>query len=187
MEILIRIVLLFVAVVSVVVPATAADEAKPAAAAAASPLTDHNRFMWGYIKMILVRSAEKMPEEHYAFRPADSVRTYGQIIGHLADSQYFFCSMALGEKKPDVQVEKTKTSKADLVAALQTATAYCDKAYALTDAAALETVKFSGRDTPKLGVLNINNVHSMEHYGNLITYMRMKGIVPPTSEPGFGK
>ena len=162
--------------------ALAADETKPA-----NVFTDHNRMMWSYMKQIILRSAEKMPEENYAFRPADSVRTYGQIVGHVADAQYAFCSVALGEKKPDVQIEKTKASKADLVAALQDALKYCDKAYdGLTDASGLEMAKLMGRDMPKLGVLNVNNVHLMEHYGNLVTYMRMKGIVPPTSEPGFG-
>jgi hypothetical protein len=78
-----------------------------------------------------------------------------------------------------------KTSKADLIAALKTAFAYCDKAYdGMTDASGGQIVKLFGTDTPKLGVLNFNNVHNMEHYGNLVTYMRIKGIVPPTSEQG---
>ena len=80
-----------------------------------------------------------------------------------------------------------KTSKADLIAALKTAFAYCDKAYdGMTDASGGQIVKLfgTGTDTPKLGVLNFNNVHNMEHYGNLVTYMRIKGIVPPTSEQG---
>jgi uncharacterized damage-inducible protein DinB len=132
---------------------------------------------------ILVRSAEKMPEENYSFKPADSVRSYGQIIGHLADAQYLFCSAASGEKNPGLNIEKTKTSKADLVAALKEGIAYCEKVYdSMTDAAAVEPVKFFGTDAPKFAVLNINVGHNMEHYGNLVTYMRIKGIVPPTSE-----
>jgi len=106
----------------------------------------------------------------------------------VADSQYMFCSAVLGEKSPAPKVEQTKTSKADLIAAIKEACAYCDKAYdSLTDASATGMVKFGGRDMPKLGVLTVNIIHSMEHYGNLVTYMRMKGIVPPTSEPGFGR
>ncbi len=132
---------------------------------------------------ILLRSAEKMPEENYSFKPADSVRTYGQIIGHLADAQYLFCSTASGDKNPGLNIEKTKTSKADLVAALKDGVAYCEKVYdAMTDAAAVQPVKFFGNDVPKFAVLNINVGHNMEHYGNLVTYMRIKGIVPPTSE-----
>jgi uncharacterized damage-inducible protein DinB len=170
-----------------------AQNAAPASSQAApghnaNPLSAHTKMIYGGVKMILLRSAEKMPEENYGFKPVDTVRSFGQILGHVADSQYYFCSVALGEKNPAPQIEKTKTSKADLTAALKDAFAYCDKAYdSMTDASGSEMVKFMGSDAPKLGALNVNNVHTVEHYGNLITYMRMKNIVPPTSEPGFLK
>ena len=148
-----------------------------------NPISAFTKRIYGFQKDILLRSAEKMPEENYSFRPTESVRTYGQIVGHVADAQYLFCSNALGEKSPDPKIEQTKTSKADLIAALKTAFAYCDKAYdAMTDASGSQLVKLFGTDTPKLGALNFNNVHNMEHYGNLVTYMRIKNIVPPTSE-----
>ena len=144
-----------------------------------------NKRAYERTKGILLRSAEKMPEENYSFKPVDTVRTYGQIIGHLADAQYLFCSTASGEKNPELKIENTKTSKADLVAALKDGFAYCDKVYdAMTDAAATQRVKFFGNDVPKFAVLSINIGHNMEHYGNLVTYMRIKGIVPPTSEQG---
>jgi len=150
-----------------------------------NPLSAFTKRVYGFQKGILLRSAEKMPEENYSFKPVDTVRTYGQIIGHLADAQYLFCSKVLDENNPEPKIEQTKASKADLIAALKTAFAYCDKAYdAMTDASGGQTVKLFGTDTPKLGVLNFNNVHNMEHYGNLVTYMRIKGIVPPTSEQG---
>jgi uncharacterized damage-inducible protein DinB len=150
-----------------------------------NPFSAINQRGYQRTKGILLRSAEKMPEENYSFKPVATVRTYGQIIGHLADAQYLFCSTASGEKNPDLKIEKTKTSKADLVAALKDGFAYCDKVYdAMTDAAATQTVKFFGMDVPKFAVLNINIGHNMEHYGNLVTYMRIKGIVPPTSEQG---
>jgi uncharacterized damage-inducible protein DinB len=148
-----------------------------------NPISAFTKRVYGLQKDILVRSAEKMPEENYSFKPAESVRSYGQIIGHLADAQYLFCSVALGEKNPEPKIEQTKTSKADLIAALKTAFAYCDKAYdGMTDASGSQIVKMFGNDSPKLGVLNFNNMHNMEHYGNLVTYMRIKNIVPPTSE-----
>jgi uncharacterized damage-inducible protein DinB len=138
------------------------------------------------VKAILLRSAEKMPEENYNFKPTDAVRSFGQIVGHVADSQYTFCSRVLGEKRPGLKIEETKTSKADLTAALKDAFAYCDKAYdGMTDASATEMMKFMGRDTPKLGALTTNSLHTVEHYGNLVTYMRMKNVVPPTSDPDF--
>ena len=150
-----------------------------------NPFSFINKRGYERTKGILLRSAEKMPEENYSFKPVDSVRTYGQIIGHLADAQYLFCSTASGDKNPGLNVEKTKTSKADLVAALKDGFAYCDKVYdAITDAAATQTVNFFGNDMPKFAVLSINVGLNMEHYGNLVTYMRIKGIVPPTSEQG---
>jgi uncharacterized damage-inducible protein DinB len=150
-----------------------------------NPLSAFNKSAYSGVTKILLRAAEKMPEENYSYRPTDSVRTYGQIIGHLADAQYMFCSIELGEKDPEPKIEQTKTSKADLIAALQAAFAYCDKAYdALTDSSATQTVTLFGGPTPKLGVLTVNNMHNTEHYGNLVTYMRMKNIVPPTSEAG---
>jgi uncharacterized damage-inducible protein DinB len=150
-----------------------------------NPLSAFTKRVYGFQKGILLRSAEKMPEENYTFKPVDTVRTYGQIIGHVADAQYLFCSTASGEKNPDLKIEKTKTSKADLVAALKDSFAYCDKVYdSMTDASGSQIVKLFGTDTPKLGALDFNNIHNMEHYGNLTTYMRIKGIVPPTSEQG---
>ncbi|MGO9229477.1 MAG: DinB family protein [Bryobacteraceae bacterium] len=159
----------------------------PAALAMAqnNPLSAFNKLAYGAEKNFLLRSAEKMPEENFNFKPTDAVRSYGQILGHVADAQYLFCSIALGDKNPAPKIEQTKTSKADLVAALKDAFAYCDKAYdGMTDASATQTVKLFGGDTPKLGVLMANNMHNMEHYGNLVTYMRLKNIVPPTSEAG---
>ena len=148
-----------------------------------NPLTTWNKIAYTRVKGIVVRSADKMPEENYGFKPVDTVRSYGQIIGHVADAQYLFCSLALGEKNPGLDIEHTKTSKADLVAALNTAFAYCDKAYdSMTDASAVQTIKLFGNDAPRMSALIVNNMHNMEHYGNLVVYMRMNGIVPPSSE-----
>ncbi len=159
----------------------------PAAVALAAdrPLNAMNVVAYGYLKDIVLRSAEKMPEENYNFKPTEAVRSFGQILGHVADSQYHFCSAVLGEKNPALKIEKTKSSKADLITSLKDAFAYCDKAYNnMTDASGSETVKFFGGDTPKRDVLTANNMHTVEHYGNIITYLRLKNIVPPTSEPG---
>ncbi|HWC19276.1 MAG TPA: DinB family protein [Terriglobales bacterium] len=145
----------------------------------------------GYPKMVqkqvttwIERAAEKMPEEEYAFKPDPAVRSYGQILGHIADANYLFCSTAMGEKNPSSGIEKTKSTKAELTSALHDAFAYCGRAYdALTDAAANETVKAFGQERNKLGVLWFNASHNLEHYGNLVVYIRMKAMVPPSSEP----
>jgi uncharacterized damage-inducible protein DinB len=158
--------------------------ALPAAALAQdNPLSTFNKGAYTRVKDILLRSAEKMPEENYKFKPTEAVRSYGQILGHLADAQYIFCSIALGEKNPAPNIEKTKTSKADLIVALKEGFAYCDKAYdGMTDASGAQMVKLFGNDAPKFGALEVNNMHNLEHYGNLVTYMRLKNIVPPSSE-----
>jgi len=167
--------------------AALAQNAAPAAAAPTpKSIGTYNKEIFQGMKAIVLRAAEVMPEEGYNFKPVDTVRTFGQILGHIADSQYFFSSKVLGEKSPAPQVEKTKATKAELIAALKEAFAYTDKAFdGMTDASAAEMVKLMGGDAPKLGVLTTNSLHTVEHYGNLITYLRMKGLVPPTSDPAF--
>jgi len=145
----------------------------------------------GYPKMVqkqvtawIEGAAGKMPEEEYALKPDPAVRSFGQILGHVADANYLFCSGVLGEKSPSPEVEKTKSTKADLTAAVHDAFSYCNRAYeALTDASANETIKAFGQERNKLGVLWFNASHNLEHYGNLVVYMRLKGYVPPSSEP----
>jgi len=151
----------------------------------ANPLVNGEKGIYTYISGALIAAAEKMPEENYAFKPTPEIRSFGQLVGHVADAQYMFCSMALGVKNPTPSIEKGITAKADLVQALKDAVAYCNtKAYAgMTDAKAGEITKMMGRDSPRLTVLSLNTAHADEHYGNMVTYLRLKGIVPPTSEP----
>jgi uncharacterized damage-inducible protein DinB len=179
-------------------PAAPAPTAGQAPAPAAQPpakldLSTAIRNSHNNIKGNLLKSAEKMTEADYAFKPAGimpEVRTYGQFIGHLADANFMLCSRAKGEANPVKEsIEKTKTSRADLIKALTDALAYCDAVYAsLTDAQALEFVTVQGpnntkREVVRASPLMSNNAHNNEHYGNLVTYMRVKGIVPPSSEP----
>lgn len=153
-----------------------------------NPLSTTNKQFYEGMKAMLLLSSQKVPEEYYSFKPTDAVRSYGQIIGHLADSYYSNCAIVLGEKRPSVEIEKNKTSKPELIAALKESFSYCDKAYnGMTDASAGQMVKFMGADTTKLGVLTANLIHSGLHYGNLVTYMRLKNIIPPTSDPGLSE
>jgi len=145
-------------------------------------LTGSARAMHQMVASNITKAAEKMPEENYSFKPTPEVRSYGAIVAHIADAQYLFCSAVIGEKNPAPGIEKSKTSKAEIQAALKEAFAYCDKAYALSDAQAAETTRLFGNERNKLNVLSFNDAHNMEHHGNLVTYLRMKGIVPPTSE-----
>jgi len=148
-----------------------------------NPITASEKGFYGVVSGEAIAGAEKMPEENYSFKPTPDVRSFGQLVGHLADAQYLFCSTALGEPDPVKAIEKTKTSKADLVAALKDGVAYCNKAFAgMTDAKGSQMVKMMNFDVAKLSVLSINTAHTDEHYGNMVTYLRMKGIVPPSSE-----
>ena len=155
----------------------------PGALAQQNPISADIKGLHDTVKGYILKSADKMPEADYAYRPSPDVRSFGQLLGHIADAQYLFCSAVKGEKPPAPAVEKTKSSKAELTAALNEAFGYCDSAYtALTDASGGEIVKFFGRERSKAGVLAFNNNHNFEHYGNLVTYLRMKGIVPPSSD-----
>jgi uncharacterized damage-inducible protein DinB len=150
-----------------------------------NPLSYHARYAFSAMKMWILASADKMPAEQYGFKPTDSVRTFGQIVGHIADVQYRFCSVVLGEKNPLPNIEKTTTSKAELIAALKEAFGYCDRAYdGMTDAASAEMVNV-GIAMPKLSVLYVNSMHATLHYGNIVTYLRLKGITPPSSDPAY--
>jgi uncharacterized damage-inducible protein DinB len=153
-------------------------------AAPANPVTMSEKGLYGFMSGAVIRAAEKMPEENYGFKPTPEVRSFGQLVGHEADANYNFCSLAAGETNPAKNIEKTKTSKADLVAALKDAVAYCNKTFdGMTDATGSQIVKLFGTmNLARLTVLSLNTAHTDEHYGNMVTYLRLKGIVPPTSE-----
>ena len=142
------------------------------------------RSIWEQYASYNLRSAEQMPEADYSFKPVSTVRSFGQLLGHIAGAQYMFCAAALGETpRGEDDIEKTTTTKAGLIAALKASGEYCRKAYAMSDADATGMTKIFGSDQSKLWVLSLNATHIGEHYGNLVTYQRMKGLVPPSSQP----
>jgi len=159
------------------------EKSQAPAAPPANPITASEKGFYSFVSSAVVGAAVKMPEENYSFKPTPEVRSFGQLVGHVADASYMFCSQTLGEANPNKGIEKTKTSKADLVAALKGAVAYCNKAFdGMTDAKGSQMMKLFGFDLAKLTLFSINTAHTDEHYGNMVTYMRIKGIVPPTSE-----
>lgn len=152
------------------------------AQSAANPFTGMTRQGWDSLKKNLSASAAKMSEADYAFKPTPEVRSFGQIIGHLANDHYLMCSGAKGEKNPSTTDYEKTTSKAALVEALNKSIAYCDSVFAaMTDATGSQPVELFGQKFLRLGALQLNVAHSSEHYGNLVTYMRLKGVVPPSS------
>ena len=115
----------------------------PQPAVDANPISQALKQAWDDAKGNMQASAEQMPEADYAFKPAEQVRTFGQILAHVAGANYVFCSAARGEKSPFTEdhFEKSATTKAAIVKALSDSIAYCDVAYAgLTDAKAGESV-----------------------------------------------
>jgi len=139
------------------------------------------------IRRNLIEAADAMPAAEFAFKPTPQVRSYAELLGHVTMANYFFCSMAKGEPIPvKINVEKTVSDKPGVVKALGDALAYCDGVYKeTTDANANQRVKASGpggaTDTTRALVLMFNTTHNNEHYGNVVLYLRLKGIVPPST------
>jgi uncharacterized damage-inducible protein DinB len=130
-----------------------------------------------------VEAAEKMPEAEFAFQPSKEVRTFGGFIGHIANSEFGYCARAKGEANPNKEDFEKVAGKAALVAGIKAAAAYCDGVYkAATDASLSEMVTMGQSQQPRGQILVQNISHTNEHYGNLVTYMRLKGLVPPSTE-----
>jgi uncharacterized damage-inducible protein DinB len=160
----------------------------PAPAPAAQPqtitLSAGLKRSWDGIKRNVSEAAEKMPEANYSFKPAPEVRSFGEMVGHIAESQHATCARLKGEQVPFERgsIEK-KTAKADLVKAMQDSIAACDGVYGTaTDESLIKLTKVGQNELSPVNALWGNISHSNEHYGNLVTYMRLKGLVPPSTE-----
>jgi uncharacterized damage-inducible protein DinB len=137
------------------------------------------------VKGWLIQSVEQMPEEHFSFKPTPEVRSFGELMGHVANATYMFCAGATGEANPNSTDYEKASSKEDLVAGVAAAFAYCDSAYQMSETKALEEVTLFGQAGTRLWVLMFNVSHDWQHYGNVVTYMRLKGMVPPSSQGGM--
>src|SRR5438105_9709618 len=144
--------------------------------------------MHSTIRTDLAEAAEGMSEADYAFRPTAAVRTFGQLIGHIADANFFCCSQAAGEKPPSSENYEAVTSRTTLLKGLKESLAYCDRVYgSTTDATFGKPVRMGSApgvpptDTVRGAVLMFNVAHNNEHYGNVVVYMRLRGRVPPST------
>lgn len=154
----------------------------PLHAQTTNPVIAETRQAYDRVKGYLTRAAESMPAESYSFQPTPDIRTFAALLGHIADHQTQYCSTALGTPKQGDA--GTKTTKADLQAALAASFALCDSAWgSLTDANATQMVG----QRSKLGTLILDVMHSNEEYGYMSIYFRLKGIVPPSSERTGGR
>jgi len=153
-------------------------------AGAAPSATAQLKKSWENVRGYLLDAAVEVPESTYAFRPTPDVRTFGELIAHLAGSQDAFCAEALGEKPPaEDAVEKVTTTKAALIQALRKSNDHCARAYAQSDADAAKPVNSAEGGGTRFSSLLLNTTHDSEHYGNIVTYMRMNHMVPPSSKP----
>jgi len=131
----------------------------------------------------VLKTAEMISEDLYAYRPTVHVRTAGQILAHIANAQFLFCSSAAGDENPNSQdYEETATTKTEIVAALKEGFDYCAGVYAsMSDEEGAVMKDFFGNQMAASAILAFNSAHNFEHYGNLVTYMRLNGITPPSS------
>jgi len=175
-----RILSAFAVVVLVAAPVVAQVPSAPSANPVATSIAGTLSMVKGYI----TKSAEQAPESLYAYKATPDVRSLGQLFGHVANANFMICSAIAGEKSPATgDFEKTATTKVDLTKALADSYAYCEKVYAATtDAEGGKMMELFGMKMAKLAALGFNNAHNFEHYGNIVTYLRLNKMVPPSSQ-----
>jgi uncharacterized damage-inducible protein DinB len=147
-------------------------------------IAELKRYYYEAVKRNLSAMVEKMPEEHFAFKPAPGIRTFGEAVAHVADAQARNCHLVSGAGSKTLDADKKKT-KAELLAALRESCAICDVAFAaLTDGQANEMVRMgqSSFELTRLSLLVSMIAHSNEQHGYMAVYLRLKGIVPPSTE-----
>ena len=158
----------------------------PALAQAQNPMMAAIKAQHDQAKGYILKTAQMLPENLYSFRATPEVRTIAQLIGHIADGTNSICGGAGGATPAALNAEKSMTTKAQLTKAIADAMAVCDKVIAgMDDKQAMETTKFfiGGMSTRGM-IIAFNTAHNFEHYGNLVTYMRLNKIVPPSTAGG---
>ncbi|UCG87713.1 MAG: DinB family protein [Gemmatimonadota bacterium] len=159
--------------------------------AAAQQMEEHSKGMaavqplYETVKGWLIASAEQMPEENYSYRPTPEVRNFSELMGHVANTTFMFCAGATGGDNPNSTDYEEVASKAEIVEGIKASFEYCDAAYQMSEATAMEEITFFRQTGSRLWVLMFNVAHNMEHYGNVVTYMRLNGMVPPSSQRGM--
>jgi uncharacterized damage-inducible protein DinB len=145
------------------------------------------RSMHSIIRRNLVEAAEKMPAADYAFKPTPDVRSFGQLVGHLANGNFYFCAQAKGEASPSKENFERGADKDAILKGLTDSLTYCDGVYnETTDANFNQAMKVAApggvsAQASRGSVLVFNTAHNNEHYGNVIVYLRLKGLVPPST------
>lgn len=145
--------------------------------AAPNPLTKTLSIFSDNMQDKIMNAANMMPESKYNYRPAKDVRSFAEILTHVADISYYLCANAKGEAPPSIAAKKT--SKAEIIAYVKGSFDYCDASYlGFTDAHLNDPADFWGHATNKMFILTQLGNHDALHYGNLVTYLRLNGLVP---------
>ena len=151
-------------------------------------LTASAKAMNATIRRDIAEAADAMPAGDYGFTPTPDVRSFAQLVGHLTNANFFFCSQAKGAPRPSTTNFERETDKAALMKGLTEALAYCDGVYSMSDAEFSQAVTMDGfpgmnpkTTTSRGAVLIFNTTHNNEHYGNIVVYLRLKGKVPPST------
>jgi uncharacterized damage-inducible protein DinB len=154
-----------------------AQEGMPNPIMAPNPLTATISIFRSNMQDKIMKSADAMPESKYSYRPTKDVRSFAEILNHVADISYTLCSNVKGEATPGMAA--AKGSKAEIKAYLKGSFDYCDGVYSgFTDAHLNDQANFFGVKTSKMFILTQVANHDALHYGNLVTYLRLNDIEP---------
>ena len=179
---------LLIALASIPLPSAAQTTDGGAGEALSASMAASAKAMHAIIRRNLAEAAAGMPADEFAFKPTPEVRSFGEVVGHVAMANFYFCSQAKGAPMPPVQNLEKVAGKDALVRVLNESLTYCDDAYnTTTDANFAQATKITGpgpgggTQTTRGLILMFNTTHNNEHYGNLVVYMRLKGRVPPST------
>jgi uncharacterized damage-inducible protein DinB len=163
--------------VSVLASLANAQQGMPNPIAAPNPLTTTLSIFRSNMQDKIMKSAEAMPESKYGYRPTKDVRSFGEILNHIADISYALCTVAKGGVIP--APPPPKASKGEIMAYLKGSFTFCDGVYSgFTDAHLNDPADFFGVKTNKMFILTQVGNHDALHYGNLVTYLRLNDLVP---------
>ncbi len=153
-----------------------------AATSTANPLSAEVQGRYAQVKGFVIKAAENMPAENYTFKPTPDIRTFARVVNHVTEAQFHGCGALNGSSEAKAAPPET-ADKAVIVDALKASFAECDKAFGgLTDANMTEMVQAGSAKRSRLGIAWGTVSHDNEQYATLALYMRLQGLVPPSSE-----
>lgn len=129
----------------------------------------------------IVAASERVPVSEYSFQPTPEIRTFSQLFGHVANSNFMFCAGVKGEEDPNA-TDFEKGTRTEIIMGLKAAQRYCEDAAKFGAEHSHDARELFGTKGDVTWLYAFNIAHNAEHYGNVVTYMRLKGMVPPSSQ-----